>query len=265
MKKRSLRHAGVKLWSFTLIELLVVIAIIAILAAMLLPALSSARESARDSNCKAKMKQLGMANIMYSGDNNDNFHWSDPTCGDDDKGGCNYWESGFNLWGPGEEREGKWFARQALLYLEHDNKRTPGDIKAFYCDSVTVCLVTSWATNSEEKKNYGVLNYYYNGKLCDQVVSKSDLKVVRPNATVGSISDPSTIIMYSEANQYYKRTQLMPKRNASRADYYYTPRAMFGLVHNGGTTSNAVMCDGSVASLNNNQYYYEYWRYGIEQ
>ena len=59
------RPSGRSPRGFTLVELLVVITIIGILVSMLIPAASSARESARKLQCSNNVKQLGLGLLAY--------------------------------------------------------------------------------------------------------------------------------------------------------------------------------------------------------
>jgi prepilin-type N-terminal cleavage/methylation domain-containing protein/prepilin-type processing-associated H-X9-DG protein len=74
--------------AFTLIELLVVIAIIGVLAALLFPAMQAARERARQAQCSSNFRQLGLALMMYAGDNGDRLP---PAADADNSSPARYW------------------------------------------------------------------------------------------------------------------------------------------------------------------------------
>ena len=69
--RRSLttHHSSLAARGFTLVELLVVISIIGILMSLLLPAINSVREQARQTQCRSHIRQLALACLAHEGTN----------------------------------------------------------------------------------------------------------------------------------------------------------------------------------------------------
>lgn len=94
---------------FTLVELLVVIAIIGILVALLLPAIQSAREAARRSQCLNHLKQIGTGFLLH-----ENTHKILPGAG------TSPWHVGDAMRGHGRKQTGGWMYNILPFIEEQD-------------------------------------------------------------------------------------------------------------------------------------------------
>ena len=69
--KHLMTHRNTSAGGFTLIELLVVIGILGVLAAILFPVFGRVRDQARRASCISNLKQLGLAMLQYTQDNDE--------------------------------------------------------------------------------------------------------------------------------------------------------------------------------------------------
>ena len=72
-EERRISYSRNRWFAFSLIELLVVISVIAILIALILPALKTAKDKAREIQCVNQFKTFGQMLAMYANSYDDNF------------------------------------------------------------------------------------------------------------------------------------------------------------------------------------------------
>jgi len=258
---------------FTLIELLVVMVIIALLVGMLLPALATAKDYARTTQCMSNLRQLGMAVIMYQ---NDNGGYFPPAAVDGYWGGENrrrwHGERKSSIYDPArpedfifEPRNGMLFGyfagrqKELLTCPRFSLFRKAGEIEW-----------TDWMGNTDSAPESGCGAYGYNDTYIGgtHYLTGYDASAYEKPTRETELGDPTQTIMFADTALAVQADgrQYLVEYSFVQPPYFlgeepwgsgnYKPQPSWGLAtpsmhfrHSGGMRCNVLYADGHVGSV----------------